>query len=238
MLESGLVSSRYIAGLLFACLMLSACRSKAPEAAPAEPAASDAATPAGDTTVAAPDGRPLIVAFGDSLTAGFGADTGDSYPDYLEKDLNAMGYRYQVINQGISGNTTKDGVDRLPDVLHLKPVVVIVAFGGNDGLRGLPIASTRENLDRIVSTLLDGGAKVVLGGITLPPNYGPDYIRQFNQTYALLAAKYHVPMLPFLLKNVYGVPGGMQPDGIHATDQGNAQVAKNLLPLIVPALKK
>jgi acyl-CoA thioesterase I len=232
------VSSRYIAGLLFACLMLSACRSKTPEAAPAEPAASDAATPAGDTTVSAPDGRPVIVAFGDSLTAGFGADTGDSYPDYLEKDLNAMGYRYQVINQGISGNTTKDGVDRLPDALHLKPVLVIVAFGGNDGLRGLPIASTRENLDRIVSTLLDGGAKVVLGGITLPPNYGPDYIRQFNQTYALLAAKYHVPMLPFLLKNVYGVPGGMQPDGIHATDQGNAQVAKNLLPLIVPALKK
>ena len=232
------MSSRYIAGLLFACLMLSACRSKTPEAAPAEPAASNAATPAGDTTVSAPDGRPVIVAFGDSLTAGFGADTGDSYPDYLEKDLNAMGYRYQVINQGISGNTTKDGVDRLPDALHLKPVLVIVAFGGNDGLRGLPIASTRENLDRIVSTLLDGGAKVVLGGITLPPNYGPDYIRQFNQTYALLAAKYHVPMLPFLLKNVYGVPGGMQPDGIHATDQGNAQVAKNLLPLIVPALKK
>ena len=218
--------------------MLSACRSKTPEAAPAEPPASNAATPAGDTTVSAPDGRPVIVAFGDSLTAGFGADTGDSYPDYLEKDLNAMGYRYQVINQGISGNTTKDGVDRLPDALHLKPVLVIVAFGGNDGLRGLPIASTRENLDRIVSTLLDGGAKVVLGGITLPPNYGPDYIRQFNQTYALLAAKYHVPMLPFLLKNVYGVPGGMQPDGIHATDQGNAQVAKNLLPLIVPALKK
>jgi acyl-CoA thioesterase-1 len=180
----------------------------------------------------------VIVAFGDSLTAGYGADTGDSYPDYLEKDLNGMGYRYQVINEGVSGNTSKDGVDRLPDVLRLKPVVVIVAFGGNDGLRGLPIASTRENLDRIVSTLLDSGAKVVLGGITLPPNYGPDYIRQFNQTYALLAAKYHVPMLPFLLKNVYGVPGGMQADGIHATAQGNAQVAKNLQPLIVPALKK
>jgi acyl-CoA thioesterase I len=215
--------------------MMTACRSKTPEPASPQPDASEAAS---DTTAAAPDGRPVIVAFGDSLTAGFGADTGDSYPDYLEKDLNAMGYHYQVINQGISGNTTKDGVDRLPDALRLKPVVVIVAFGGNDGLRGLPIASTRENLDRIVSTLLDSGAKVVLGGITLPPNYGPDYIRQFNQTYALLAAKYHVPMLPFLLKNVYGVPGGMQADGIHATDQGNAQVAKNLLPLIVPALKK
>jgi acyl-CoA thioesterase I len=218
--------------------MITACRSKTAETPSPQPAASDAAAPAEDTTAAVPDGRPVIVAFGDSLTAGFGADTGDSYPDYLEKDLNAMGYRYQVINQGISGNTTKDGVDRLQDALRLKPVVVIVAFGGNDGLRGLPIASTRENLDRIVSTVLDSGAKVVLGGITLPPNYGPDYIRQFNQTYTLLAAKYHVPMLPFLLKNVYGVPGGMQADGIHATDQGNAQVAKNLLPLIVPALKK
>jgi acyl-CoA thioesterase I len=232
------VRSRNIAGLLFACLMITACRSKTAETPSPQPAASDAAAPAEDTTAAVPDGRPVIVAFGDSLTAGFGADTGDSYPDYLEKDLNAMGYRYQVINQGISGNTTKDGVDRLQDALRLKPVVVIVAFGGNDGLRGLPIASTRENLDRIVSTVLDSGAKVVLGGITLPPNYGPDYIRQFNQTYTLLAAKYHVPMLPFLLKNVFGVPGGMQADGIHATDQGNAQVAKNLLPLIVPELKK
>ncbi len=237
MLYSELVTYRPLTSLLLAASLLAGCRSKAPEPEASQPAASDADTPASETT-AAPDGRPVIVAFGDSLTAGYGADPGDSYPDYLQKDLNANGYRYQVINQGISGNTTKDGVDRLQDALHLKPVLVIVAFGGNDGLRGLPIASTRENLDRIVSTLLDSGAKVVLGGITLPPNYGPDYIRQFNQTYALLAARYHVPMLPFLLKDVYGVPGGMQADGIHATDQGNAQVAKNLLPLIVPLLKK
>jgi len=180
----------------------------------------------------------VIVAFGDSLTAGYGADPGESYPDYLEKDLNAKGYDYQVINQGISGNTTKDGVDRLQDALRLKPVLVIVAFGGNDGLRGLPIATTRANLDQIVVTLLHSGAKVVLGGINLPRNYGPDYIRQFDQTYVLLAAKYHVPLLPFLLQDVYGVEGSMQADGIHATDQGNAQVARNLLPLIVPLLKK
>jgi acyl-CoA thioesterase I len=235
MLYSGLVTSRPLTSLLLAASLLAGCRSKTPE--PAAPVASEAPIPAGDTT-AVPDGRPVIIAFGDSLTAGYGADPGDSYPDYLQKDLNANGYPYQVINQGISGNTTKDGVDRLEDALRLKPVLVIVAFGGNDGLRGLPIASTRANLDRIVSTLLDSGAKVVLGGITLPPNYGPDYIRQFNQTYALLAAKYHLPMLPFLLKNVYGVPGGMQADGIHATDEGNAQVAKNLLPLIQPLLKK
>jgi acyl-CoA thioesterase I len=229
--------------LRFACLLVAAslfagCRSKTPEPVTPQPAASEEAAPSPATDAAVPDGRPVIIAFGDSLTAGYGADTGDSYPDYLEKDLNAKGYHYQVINQGISGNTTKDGVDRLQDALRLKPALVIVAFGGNDGLRGLPIASTRENLDRIVSTLLDSGAKVVLGGITLPPNYGPDYIRQFNQTYALLAAKYHVPLLPFLLQDVFGVAGGMQGDGIHATAQGNAQVAKNLLPLIVPRLKK
>jgi acyl-CoA thioesterase-1 len=227
---------RYLACVLFASSLLAGCRSKTAESPQPAAAASDA-TPLSDTT-ALKDGRPVIVAFGDSLTAGFGADPGDSYPDYLEKDLKAKGYDYQVINQGISGNTTKDGVDRLEDALRLKPVLVIVAFGGNDGLRGLPIASTRENLDQIVATLLHSGAKVVLGGITLPPNYGSDYIRQFNQTYALLAAKYHVPMLPFLLQDVYGVPGSMQADGIHATDQGNAQVARNLLPLIVPLLKK
>jgi acyl-CoA thioesterase I len=237
------VDHRPLIPLLLAAFLLAGCQSKTPAPEAAAPAPSEAPAPSavaspGETAANAPDGRPVIVAFGDSLTAGYGADPGDSYPDYLQKDLDAKGYHYQVINQGISGNTTKDGVDRLPDVLRLKPVLVIVAFGGNDGLRGLPIASTRENLDHIVSTLLQSGAKVVLGGITLPPNYGPDYIRQFNQTYALLAAKYHVPMLPFLLKDVWGVPGDMQGDGIHATDQGNAQVAKNLLPLIVPQLKK
>ena len=231
------MSRRPFACVLFASSLLAGCRSKTPESASSPPSA-PVYTPAAVGSTEQPDGRPVIVAFGDSLTAGFGADAGDSYPDYLEKDLNAKGYHYQVINQGISGNTTKDGVDRLEDALRLKPVLVIVAFGGNDGLRGLPIATTRENLDQIVAALVHSGVKVVLGGITLPPNYGPDYIRQFNQTYALLAAKYHLPLLPFLLQGVYGVAGGMQADGIHATDQGNAQVAKNLVPLIVPLLKK
>jgi len=184
------------------------------------------------------DTRPVIVAFGDSLTAGYGAATGESYPDYLQRDLDQLGYRYRVANLGVSGNTTKDGVDRLKDVLALKPAVVIVAFGGNDGLRGLPIAASRKNLDQIVSTLTASGAKVVIGGITLPPNFGPDYIRQFNETYALLAQKFHVPLLPFMLIQVYGTPGGMQEDGIHATAKGNQQVAQNLLPLIKPLLKK
>ena len=184
------------------------------------------------------DTRPVIVAFGDSLTAGYGAATGESYPDYLQRDLDQLGYHYRVANLGVSGNTTKDGVDRLKDVLALKPAVVIVAFGGNDGLRGLPIAASRKNLDQIVSTLTASGVKAVIGGITLPPNFGPDYIRQFNETYALLAQKFHVPLLPFMLIKVYGTPGGMQEDGIHATAKGNQQVARNLLPLLTPLLKK
>jgi acyl-CoA thioesterase-1 len=188
--------------------------------------------------VTANDSRPVIVAFGDSLTAGFGADPGQSYPDFLQRDLDAQGYHYRVVNAGVSGNTTKDGVERLKDVLALKPRVAIVAFGGNDGLRGLPIADTRANLDEIVGTLTRAGVRVVLGGITLPPNYGPDYISQFNETYTLAARKYHAPLLPFLLIHVVDVDGSMQEDGIHATAQGNKQVALNLLPLVTPLLKK
>jgi acyl-CoA thioesterase-1 len=123
-------------------------------------------------------------------------------------------------------------------ILALHPAVVVVEFGGNDGLRGLPIADTRANLDKIVGELKDSGAHVVLAGITLPPDYGPDYITQFNQTYQLIAKKYRVPMLPFLLKNVYGVPGMMQRDQTHATARGNQIVARNVLPLVLPLLKK
>ena len=196
------------------------------------------AAPVNAALAPAVDTRPVIVAFGDSLTAGFGADPGQSYPDFLQKELDVRGCRYHVVNAGISGNTTKDGVGRLKDVLALKPSVAIVAFGGNDGLRGLPIADTRANLDEIVGALTRAHVKVVMGGITLPPNYGPDYIAQFNQTYTLVSRKYHVPLLPFLLIHVYDVPGSMQEDGIHATAQGNRQIALNLLPLVTPLIRK
>ena len=196
------------------------------------------ATPTSASSADVNDKRPLIVCFGDSLTAGHGVDFSQSYPAYLQADLDAQGYHYRVVNQGISGNTTKDGVERLDDILALKPAIVVVEFGGNDGLRGLPIADSRANLGQIISTLKASGAKVVLAGITLPPDYGPDYIKQFNETYSLLAKKYNVPMLPFLLQGVFGVDGMMQPDRTHATAQGNQIVAKNVLPLLLPLLKK
>jgi len=205
-----------------------------------QPVVASAPTPVEPTPASAHpvDARPILVCFGDSLTAGAGTDPGQSYPDYLQTDLDQRRIRYRVDNQGISGNTTKDGVERLPEVLALHPAVVVVEFGGNDGLRGLPIADTRANLDRIVATIKDSSAQVVLAGISLPPDYGPDYIRQFNAIYPLIAKKYHVPLLPFLLKNVYGVPGLMQSDRTHATAAGNQVVARNLLPLVLPLLKK
>ena len=191
-----------------------------------------------DKADTANDGRPVIVCFGDSLTAGYGAPSDQSYPDYLQADLDRLGYHYRVENEGVSGNTTKDGVERLPEVLALHPAIAVVEFGGNDGLRGLPISESRMNLDEIVKRLKAAGAQVVITGITLPPNYGPDYVRQFDDSYVVLAKKYRTPMLPFLLKNVYGVPGMMQQDNIHATGKGNKVVAKNVLKLIHPLLKK
>src|SRR6185437_4881288 len=184
------------------------------------------------------DGRPVLVCFGDSLTAGLGTRAGQSYPDYLQKDLDALGFRYRVVNQGISGNTTKDGVTRLNDVLNLKPEIAVVEFGGNDGLRGLPIERTEANLDEIVRTLKAAGVKVVLAGITLPADYGEDYLRRFDAMDSDIAKKYRVPMLPFLLEHVYGEPGMMQRDQTHATAKGNEAVARNVLGLVRPLLRK
>ncbi len=184
------------------------------------------------------DSRPVIACFGDSLTAGYGVDADRSYPANLQRDLDEAGFHYRVVNVGISGETTKDGLGRIDRVLALKPAIVVLEFGGNDGLRGIPVASSRANLDAMLAKLTSSGTHVALAGITLPPQYTAPYIKQFNETYTLLAKKYSVPLLPFLLLNVYGVPGSIQADGIHPTAQGCVQVAKNVMGLIKPLLKK
>jgi acyl-CoA thioesterase-1 len=179
-----------------------------------------------------------LICFGDSLTAGYGTDIGQSYPDDLQRQLDADGYHYHVVNAGISGNTTKDGLDRVQLVLARHPQIVVVEFGGNDGLRGLPLEQTQANLSSIIDQLQKSGAKVVLAGITLPPDYGPDYIKKFDAMYPTLAKQYHIRLLPFILKDVYGIPGDMQDDATHATAQGNKQVALNIEALLKPLLKK
>jgi acyl-CoA thioesterase I len=183
--------------------------------------------------------RPVLVCFGDSITAGHGLPTSDqAYPAVLQKKLNAAGYQYKVINQGTSGATTKDALNSLPYILRLHPQAVIVEFGGNDGLRGLPITQTRANLDRILTQLEAAQIKVLLAGITLPPSYGPDYIRSFEQIFPDLAREHHTASVPMLYKNLVNVPGTIQQDGIHPTAKGSSIIAETLLPALKPLLRK
>jgi acyl-CoA thioesterase-1 len=180
----------------------------------------------------------LLVCFGDSITAGYGLEDGQSYPDALQRDLDSRGYRYKVSNQGTSGATTKDAVSDLRSILMLHPEIVLVEFGGNDGLRGIPPAQTRQNLDQVLTALEAAHVKILLAGITLPPNYGSDYIRQFEQVFRDIAAKHHTPFVPMIYKDLVNVPGTIQQDGIHPTAKGSEIIAKTLLPALAPLLKK
>ncbi len=182
--------------------------------------------------------RPLLVCYGDSITAGYGLLTGQSYPDALQRDLDSHGYRYQVNNHGTSGATTKDAVADLRSILLLHPEIVIVEFGGNDGLRGLPLDQTRRNLDQVLTTLENAHIKILLAGITLPPNYGRDYIQAFEQVFRDLAAKHHTAFVPMIYKDLVHVPGTIQPDGIHPTAKGSGIIAATLFPVLKPLLHK
>ena len=179
-----------------------------------------------------------LVCFGDSITAGHGLAQGQAYPDFLEHDLTSAGYHYRVLNRGTSGATTGDAVASLPGILALHPDVVIVEFGGNDGLRGLPLDTTRRNLDKVLTALESAHIKVLLAGITLPPNYGPDYIKSFQQVFSTLAAHHHVAFVPMIYKDLIHVPGAIQDDGIHPTAKGSAILANTLLPALKPLLVK
>jgi len=182
--------------------------------------------------------RPLIVCYGDSITAGHGLADGEAYPDDLQKKLDGLGYRYKVVNQGTSGATSKDALAGLPYVLEMHPAVVIVEFGGNDGLRGTPVADTRTNLNQLLTALENAHVKIVFAGITLPPDYGPDYIRSFQQMFRDVAARHHVAFVPMLYQNLVHVPGTIQNDGIHPTAKGSAIIADTLFAALKPLLRR
>ncbi|KAA6459041.1 arylesterase [Acidobacteria bacterium AB60] len=182
--------------------------------------------------------QPVLVCFGDSITAGYGVQPGKAYPDALQHKLEAAGYNYRVVNQGTSGATSKDAVASVGSVLRLHPQVVIVEFGGNDGLRGLPPDQTRRNLDTVLTRLGEAHIKVLLAGITLPPNYGPDYIQAFETNFRDLAEKHHTAFVPMIYKDLVHVPGTIQPDGIHPTAKGAEIIAGTLLPVLKPLLRK
>jgi acyl-CoA thioesterase-1 len=183
-------------------------------------------------------GQGVLVCYGDSITAGHGLRPSQAFPDALQRDLDARGYHYKVNNQGTSGATSKDAVSGLRSVLQLHPDVVIVEFGGNDGLRGLPLEQTRRNLDTVLTALENAHIKTLLAGITLPPNYGEDYIQSFEQLFRELAAKHHAAFVPMIYKDLVNVPGTIQADGIHPTGKGSEIIARTLLPVLTPLLKK
>jgi acyl-CoA thioesterase-1 len=180
----------------------------------------------------------VLVAFGDSLTAGLGVTPSEAYPAQLQEKLLLAGYRYRVVNAGVSGETSAGALRRVDWVLKSKPEIVIVELGANDGFRGLDLKETRVNLAQIIERLLAGGAKVLLAGMKLPPNYGPAYTDAFQSLYVDLAKQYGVPLIPFFLEGVATRTGLNQADGIHPTSSGYTIVVKTLWPVLEPLLNK
>ena len=179
----------------------------------------------------------VIVALGDSLTAGLGVAADEAYPALLEDRLRRAGFPYRVVNAGVSGDTSAGGLRRLDWVLRSRPEIAIVALGANDGLRGVPVATLRDDLTAIVTTLKARGVRVLLIGMRLPPNYGGVYADAFAETFRLVARRTSTPFLPFLLDGVGGEPSLNQADGIHPNAAGHRAVAERVWLALEPLLR-
>ena len=180
----------------------------------------------------------VIVAFGDSLTAGLGVAPEDSYPARLQARLRSEGYAYRVVNAGASGDTTAGGLRRVDWALKSRPDIVIVALGANDAMRGQSLAAVGANLDAIVARFQKAGARVLVAGMEVPPNYGARYAAEFRRLYVDVARKRGTAFMPFLLDGVAGDPRFNQPDGIHPTAEGYRVVVKHLWPVLQPLLAR
>jgi acyl-CoA thioesterase-1 len=180
-----------------------------------------------------------ILVFGDSLSAAYGLRPEQGWVALLEKRLQAQAYGYQVVNASISGETTSGGLARLPRALSThRPAIVILELGANDGLRGLPISVTRDNLTKLVQLATVSGARVLLLGIRLPPNYGPRYGSEFAGMYGQVAEQQHLPLVPFLLEKVALSPELMQADGLHPSAAGEPPVLETVWPFLEPMLQR
>ncbi len=179
-----------------------------------------------------------ILAFGDSLTHGYGLEAGDTFPERLQVALHEAGYNVTVINGGNSGDTSASGRSRLEWALMDEAKVVIVELGANDGLRGLEPSQTRENLSQIIAGFKKSGAKVLLTGMQAPRNLGTEYVAEFDQIYPELAEEYNVAFYPFFLEGVALDPSLNQADGIHPNRQGVDVIVQNILPYLVPLLEQ
>ena len=189
-------------------------------------------------SVSAKAETPVILVLGDSISAGYGlAHVEQGWVALLQTRLKEQEYGYQVVNASVSGETTAGGLARLPRALTLhQPKIVILELGGNDGLRALPIAQMRANLVRMVELASAAGAKVLLLGMRMPPNYGPDFTEQFRMSFSDLARDNKLPLVPFLLNDIALFPNLMQADGIHPNELGQPKLLDNVWPSLKPLL--
>jgi acyl-CoA thioesterase-1 len=226
--------------VLFVAIVAAAACGGAAEAdrpAPTAAAATATATPAAAADPAAPVAATRRLVFlGDSLTAGLGLPIEDAFPSLIARRLEARGHGWTVVNAGVSGDTTAGGLRRLDWALDGGADVVVVALGGNDGLRGLPVDQLASNLDAIVGKAKASGAAVVLAGMEAPPNTGPDYTTRFRDVYPAVAARHQVALLPFLLDGVAGELTLNQGDGIHPNQEGARRVADLLWRTLEPVI--
>jgi acyl-CoA thioesterase-1 len=221
-------------------LALSAC-SRGEEAEPralAPPAAT--ATTSAPVADAAPasSGRPRVVFLGDSLTAGLGLERSQSVPALIQARLDQEGYAYEVVNAGVSGDTSAGGLRRLAWSLDGDVRVLVIELGANDGLRGLPVTDMKKNLSEVISTAQSRGIKVLLTGMEAPPNYGPSYTSEFRQVYQELARLDGVTFMPFYLDGVAGNPSLNLRDGIHPNPEGARIIERNVWRSLEPLLEK
>ncbi len=182
------------------------------------------------------DDSKTVLVMGDSLSAAYGIDSDAGWVNLLRQRLNTEATDWQLINASISGETTDGGLRRLPDLLNKhQPDIVIIALGGNDGLRGFQPPSIKERLASMIE-LSQAEADVLLLGIEIPPNYGAVYTNAFRDIYSSLAAEYETALLPFMLRNVYDGDGMMQADGMHPTAQAQPKILDNIWPVLSPLL--
>ncbi len=210
--------------LLAALLLLAGCGSQE-RTAGSEASAPERAEPAVEI---AQDARPVIVAFGDSLTAGQGVDRDETFPAYLQREIDSRRLAFRVVNEGVSGDTTAKALSRVGTALAYGPQWVILALGANDGLRGLPLDAMERNLAEMVRRFAGGGARVLLAGMKLPRNYGPEYVGDFEAVYPRLAEQLGLPLIPFLLQDVAMVRELNNSDGIHPNSAGNEIIARHV----------
>jgi acyl-CoA thioesterase I len=184
--------------------------------------------------------KPAILVFGDSISAGYGLARVDrGWVALLQAKLQGEGYGDEVVNASVSGETTAGGLARLPRALSLHhPAVVVLELGGNDGLRALPVAQMRANLSGMIDLAKGAGAKVLLLGMRIPPNYGPQYTEQFSAVYTDLARDKHIPLVPFLLSDVALHPDLMQADGVHPVEAAQPLLLATVWPTLQPLLKR